>query len=148
MLLKFTLQESWDIDPLIRPVNELQFLPPVRPFLNQPTETFSFLVTEGRARRCNVAEKYWRLNLKWCLVRYWLVFMASEENKARVFTKYGIWQLLWEDRFMESLVQKAYSGFPFGMAALHYLLPFNMSFMPVCLKLKHDRDSLSSRPSV
>jgi len=38
VLLKFTLQESCDIDPLIRPVNELQFLPPVRPFLKQPIE--------------------------------------------------------------------------------------------------------------
>jgi hypothetical protein len=74
--------------------------------------------------------------------------MGSKEYKARVFTKYGIWQLLWEDRFMASLVQKAYSGFPFGMAELHYLLTFNMSFMPICFKLKCDRDSLSSRPPV
>jgi hypothetical protein len=74
--------------------------------------------------------------------------MVSEENKIRLFTKYGIWQLLWEDRFMESLVQKAYSGFSFGMAELHYLLPFNMSFMPICLNLKHDRVRLSSRPPV
>jgi hypothetical protein len=36
--LKFTLQESSVIDPLIGPVNELQFLLPERLFLNQPIE--------------------------------------------------------------------------------------------------------------
>jgi hypothetical protein len=58
-----------------------------------------------------------------------------------VLTKYDIGQMPWEDRFMESLVQKANSGFPFGMAELHYILPFNMSFTRICVKLKHNRDT-------
>jgi hypothetical protein len=41
---------------------------------------------------------------------------------------------------MESLVQKANSGFPFLMAELHYILPFNMSFIRICVKLKRNRD--------
>jgi hypothetical protein len=67
--------------------------------------------------------------------------VAREENKAGMFTKYGIWQLLCEDKFYGKSRAKSIFRFPFGMAELSYLLLLNVSFMSVCLKLKHDREA-------
>ena len=95
-----------------------------------------------------MADKYWRVSFN--VVWYFTGWYSWHVKKIRLgcSLSMGFGSCCGKTRFMESLVQIIYSGSLFVMAELHYLLPLNMSFMSTCLKLKHDRDSLSSRPPV